>query len=53
MAEGGMCNVLAAGGTIVYCVDSSKLDHKVYKLQVLTVVETIKPHDAKYLSKIG
>lgn len=42
MAEGGKCNVLAAGGTVVYSVDKTKLDHKHYTLQVLTVATTIK-----------
>ncbi len=47
MAEGGKCNIQAAGGTIVYCVNSKNLNHNAYKLQVLTVVTTIpapKPH---------
>lgn len=42
MAEGGKCNVTAAGGTIVYAVDKNQLKHDKYKLQVLTVVPTIK-----------
>ena len=32
MSQSGFCNVHAAGGTIVYCVDSSKLNHNIYKL---------------------
>jgi len=53
MADTGMCNVLAAGGTIVYCVDQKKLDNNVYKLKVLTVVPNIKPPLEQYVSKIG
>ena len=48
-----MCNVLAAGGTIVYAVDSTKLDQNIYKLQVLTVVPTIKAPSKDLTSKIG
>ena len=43
MTEKGQCNVNAAGGTIVYCVDSTKLNHKIYKLEILTVVSSIIP----------
>jgi hypothetical protein len=32
MSEGGFCNVDAAAGTIVYCVDNTKLNHNIYKL---------------------
>lgn len=32
IADKDMCCLMAAGGTIVYCVDSSKLNHNVYKL---------------------
>ena len=53
MAQQGMCNVMAAGGTIVYSVDKTKLDHKIYKLQVLTVVPTIKATSDKLNCKIG
>ncbi len=53
MAETGMCNVLAAGGTIVYCVDKTKLNHNTYKLKVLTVVPLIKPPKEEYVSEIG
>lgn len=53
MAEGGKCNIQAAGGTIVYCVNSKNLSHEIYKLQVLTVVSSI-PAPSKHLtSKIG
>ena len=48
-----MCNVQAAGGTIVYSVDKTKLDHKIYKLQVLTVVPTVKASSDKLKCKIG
>jgi hypothetical protein len=41
MAESGICNVEAMGGTIVYSVDQSKIKHNKYKLQVLTVVDSI------------
>jgi hypothetical protein len=41
------------GGTIVYCLDSTKLNHKHYKAQVLTVVANIQPPEPKYLSTIG
>ncbi len=41
MTEKGFCNVNAAGGTIVYCVDKKKLKHNRYKLQILTVVSSI------------
>lgn len=53
IADGDMCHVMAAGGTIVYCVDSSKLNHEAYKLQVLTVVPGIKPPKPSLVSKIG
>lgn len=41
------------GGTIQYCVDSSKINHKHYNLQVLTVVSNIKPPKKQYISKVG
>jgi hypothetical protein len=53
MAEGGKCNIEAASGTIVYCVDSSVLNHNFYKLQVLTVVSSIPAPQEKLKSKIG
>lgn len=53
MAEGGRCNIHAAGGTIVYCVNSKNLNHNVYKLQVLTVVTTIPAPKRHLSSKIG
>lgn len=53
MAEAGMCNVVAAGGTIVYSVDSTKINHNHYKTQILTVVPTIKPKSGKLTCKIG
>jgi len=48
-----MCNLNAAGGTIVYCVDSKKLNHKIYRLQILTVVTSIVPKDEKLVSRVG
>jgi Golgi nucleoside diphosphatase len=53
MAEGGRCNIHAAGGTIVYCVNSKNLNHNVYKLQVLTVVTTNPAPKPHLSSKIG
>jgi L-asparaginase/Glu-tRNA(Gln) amidotransferase subunit D len=53
MCEEGRCNILAAGGTIVYCVDSDKVKNKAYKLEVLTVVSTLKAPKNNYKSKIG
>lgn len=53
MAEGGKCNIHAAGGTIVYCVNSKNLNHNIYKLQVLTVVSSIAAPSAHLTSKIG
>lgn len=53
MAEDGRCNIHALGGTIQFCVDSEKLNHEVYKTEVLTVVSNIKPPKANYVSKIG
>jgi hypothetical protein len=53
MAETGLCNVQAAGGTIVYSVDRSKLDHKIYKLQVLTVNTTIQAPKEDLACKVG
>lgn len=43
---------MAAGGTILYCVDSTKTDHKDYKLEVLTVVTSRKAPKSNYISKI-
>lgn len=40
MAEQGRCNVVAAGGTIVYTVDSH-VKSETYDLQILTVVPNI------------
>ena len=53
MAEQGMCNVQAAGGTIVYSVDKTKLSHETYKCQVLTVVPTVKASSEKLECKVG
>jgi hypothetical protein len=53
MAEKGLCNIQAAGGTIVYCVDSDKIKHDIYKTEVLTVVTNIKPPKPSYVSTIG
>ena len=53
MAEGGKCNIGAAGGTIVYCVNSKNLKHNTYKLQVLTVVSSIPAPSAHLTSKVG
>ena len=52
MAEEGRCNIHALGGTIQYCVDSTKINHEVYKTEVLTVA-TFKPPKENYISKIG
>lgn len=41
MATEGHCNVSAMASTIVYGVDKTKLDHDVYKLEVLTVATGI------------
>ena len=43
MAEQGKCNILAAGGTILYSVNKYKLKHEAYTLQVLSVVTSKKP----------
>ena len=48
-----MCNVQAAGGTIVYSVDKTKLSHEAYKCQVLTVVPTVKASSENLECKIG
>lgn len=53
MAEGGKCNIHAAGGTIVYCVDNNKIKHDVYKTEILTIVPTIKPPSENLISQIG
>ena len=53
MAEAGMCNVQAAGGTIVYSVDKKQLNHQIYKLQVLTVVPTVKAQSENLKCEIG
>lgn len=50
MAEGGKCNIHAAGGTIVYCVDNNKIKHDVYKTEILTIVPTIKPPSENLIS---
>lgn len=50
MAEGGMCNIHAMGGTIQYCVDKTKTNHKHYTLQALTVVTNILPPKDTYVS---
>jgi len=42
MAENGRCVIHAMGGTIIYCVDKNKLNHKIYNLEVLTVVPNLK-----------
>jgi len=39
LCEKGECHVHALGGTILYTVDSEKLKHNKYKLEVLTVVD--------------
>lgn len=41
------------GGTIVYSVDKTKLNHDKYKLQVLTVVTTTHVDKENYKCKIG
>ena len=48
-----MCNVNAEVCTIVYSVDKNKLNHNNYKLQVLTVVPTIKAKSEKLTCKSG
>ena len=42
MASEGHCNVNAMGGTIVYGVDLKKTETDIYKLQVLTIVTSLK-----------
>lgn len=42
MAQEGHCHVEAMGGTIVYGINKKKSDNKHYKVQVLTVVTTLK-----------
>lgn len=42
MAQDGHCHVEAMGGTIVYGLNKSKSDNKHYKVQILTVVTTLK-----------
>lgn len=37
MAEGGQAHVHCLGGTILYSVDRSKLNHEAYKLDILTL----------------
>ena len=44
---------MAAGGTIVYSVDKKKINHNIYKTQILTVVPTIKPKSKDLTCKIG
>jgi hypothetical protein len=41
------------GGTIVYSVDHTKLNHDIYKLKVLTVNTTEKVNNKDYVCKIG
>jgi len=41
LSDGGMCNVNAAGGTIVYTVDWKNLDHSRYELQLLSVASNM------------
>ena len=53
LTETGSCNVTAMGGTIVYAVDSTKLHHNFYILQVLTVAPNLRSNDPKLVSKIG
>jgi len=53
MCEEGRCNIMAAGETIVYCVNSDKLKNHAFKLEVLTVVSTLKAPKNNYSSKIG
>jgi hypothetical protein len=53
MAEEGLCNVEAAGGTIVYCVDSTCLTETPYKLQVLTVVPGLHPPKQSLIAEAG
>ena len=49
-----MAKVSAMGGTIVYTVDSMKAkDHRFYSLEVLSVVEELKPNDRNMVSTVG
>lgn len=45
MAQGGHCHVHAMGGTIVYGLNKSKCDNKHYKVQILTVVTSLKQNN--------
>jgi hypothetical protein len=53
LSEGDQVNVHAMGGTIVYSVNQKNLRHDAYKLDVLTVVETLTPNDDHLVSKVG
>lgn len=53
MAEEGKCNVSAMGGTIVYSVNQKRKETDLYRLQVLTVVSSLKVKEPEYQCKIG
>lgn len=53
MADEGVCNVQAAGGTIVYCVNSERPEKSPYKLEVLTVVPDIHPPKPSLVAETG
>jgi hypothetical protein len=53
LSVGGMVNVDAMAGTIVYSVDSDRLNHNYFKLKVLTVVDTLTPRKANLVSEAG
>lgn len=52
MAAEGHCNVQAMGGTIVYGVDAKKADTDMYKMQILTIVTSLKT-EPKYECEIN
>lgn len=43
--------MIAAGGTIIYYLDKSKLNHNRYTHKVLTVVPDLKPSKKEYVSQ--
>jgi hypothetical protein len=45
--------VHALGGTIVYTVNQSQLNTTDYELEVLTVVESLKPKDEELISRVS
>lgn len=48
MAEGGTCHINVMGGTICYSINRDNLNHKVYKLKLLSISANTLPKVQKY-----